>query len=47
MRMEGWARLLDAGDGLLSNEKFSSCPSFEQIPPTLPKPDLEASREKL
>lgn len=35
------------GDGL-SNERASQlCPSFEQIPPAPPRPDFEASREKL
>lgn len=34
-------------DGLISNKVSQLYPSFEQISPALPKPDFEASREKL
>lgn len=48
MGIEDRATLPRAGDGLLSNERTSQlCPSFEQIPPAPPRPDFEASREKL
>lgn len=47
MGVEDWATLPGVGDGLLSNENCQLYPSFEQIPPAPPRPDFEASREKL
>ncbi|KAM7086764.1 LOW QUALITY PROTEIN: sorting nexin-32 [Molossus nigricans] len=47
VRLHKEARLLGVGDGLLSNKVSQLYPSFKQISPALPKPDFEASREKL
>lgn len=48
VRMDGWARLLGVGDGLLINERSpSSIPPLSRFLPAPPKLDFEASREKL